>query len=237
MIRRGREFLEKRPELGYDRKVMISSIKSAILVFFWLLFLPSLFPLPQAAGTDRSLDDQVRAFLDKTGYQWRDMNVPGRDGEILYDIVLANKYRKALEIGTSTGRSGIYIAWALSKTGGKLTTIEIDRGRYEEALANFQEAGLSEYIEARLADAHELVQELAGPFDFVFIDADKDWYTNYAQALIAKLEAGGCIAAHNVYERRGGWGGNGGTGDFFEYMKSLTQFETRIMTESRGGLS
>ena len=237
MIRRGREFLEKRPDLGYYEKMMVSSIKSAILVFFWLLFLPSLFPLPQAAGTDRSLDDQVRAFLDKTGYRWRDMNVSAKDGELLYDIVLGGKYTRALEIGTSTGRSGIYIAWALSKTGGKLTTIENDPGRYEEALQNFREAGLSGYVEARLADAHELVPELAGPFDFVFIDADKHWYTKYAEAVIPKLQAGGCIAAHNVYEGRGGWGGYGGTGDYFEYMKSLPQFETRILSESRGGLS
>src|SRR4030043_1495348 len=164
MIRRGREFLEKRPELGYYEKMMMSSIKSAILVFFWLLFLPSLFPLPQAAGTDRSLDDQVRAFLDKTGYRWRDMNVSAKDGELLYDIVLGGKYTRALEIGTSTGRSGIYIVWALRKTGGKLTTIEIDQGRYEEALQNFREAGLSGYVEARLADAHEPVPGLAGAF-------------------------------------------------------------------------
>jgi predicted O-methyltransferase YrrM len=123
----------------------------------------------------------------------------------------------------------------LSKTGGKLTTIEIDPGRHEEALANFREAGLSESIEARLADAHELVPQLKGPFDFVFIDADKGWYTNYAKAVIPKLEPGGCIAAHNVYGRRGG--GYGGTGDYYEYMKSLPQFETRILPESQGGLS
>ena len=216
---------------------MAKTNKSALLVSCLLLFLSSVSSLPQVADKSRNLDDRVRAFLSKMEYRWRDMNVPETDGEIMYKIVLENKYTKALEIGTSTGRSGIYIAWALSKTGGKLTTIEIDQGRYEEALANFLEAGLSEYIEARLADAHELVQELAGPFDFVFIDADKDWYTNYAKASIPKLEAGGCIAAHNVYERRGGWGGYGGTGDFFEYMKSLPQFETRILTESRGGLS
>ena len=213
------------------------SLKPAVLVFGWLLFLPCLYPLPQAAGKDRSLDDRVRAFLDKSAYRWRDMNVSETDGELLYDIVLHNKYTKVLEIGTSTGRSGIYIAWALSKTGGKLTTIEIDEGRHEEALQNFKEAGLSEYIEARLADAHELVPELAGPFDFVFIDADKGWYRNYVEAVIPKLEAGGSIAAHNVSERKGGWGGYGGTGDFFEYMKSLSQFETKILPESRSGLS
>ena len=211
--------------------------RPAGLAFCLLLVLSSVASHPQAAGSSSDLDDRVRAFLDKTGYRWRDMNVPERDGELLYDIVLDNGYTKALEVGTSTGRSGIYIAWALSKTGGKLTTIEIDNGRYEEALANFREAGLNDYIEARLADAHELVPDLAGPFDFVFIDADKDWYTAYAKAVIPKLKAGGCIAAHNVYERRGGWGGYGGTGAFFEYMKSLPQFETSILAESRGGLS
>ena len=62
---------------------------------------------------------------------------------------------------------------------GKLITIEINEGRHKEALANFKEAGLSEYIDARLADAHELVEKLKGPLDFVFSDADKDWYQNY----------------------------------------------------------
>lgn len=206
-------------------------------VLYLLLLLPSAFSFPQATDRNPDLDKQVRAFLERMGYGWRDMNVPERDGELLYDIVLQNRYTRALEIGTSTGRSGIYVAWALSKTGGKLTTIEIDQGRYEEALENFRESGVSGYVDARLADAHELVPELEGPFDFIFIDADKEWYTNYAKALIPKLKVGGCIAAHNIHERRGGWGGYGGTGDFFEFMKSLPQFDSQILIESRGGLS
>jgi len=224
--------------MDYHGKVMISKTDIAVVLISLLtLLLPSLASPPQTVDRSCRLDEQVRAFLDRTDYRWRDMNVPETDGELLYDIVLRNKYKKALEIGTSTGRSGIYIAWALSKTEGRLTTIEIDQSRHEEALANFREAGLSDYIEAKLADAHELVPELAGPYDFVFIDADKEWYKNYAEAVIPKLMAGGCIAAHNVYERRGGWGGYGETGDFFEYMKSLPQFETKILAESRGGLS
>src|SRR4030042_6120032 len=142
---------------------MSKIFRLALLVFWLLLFLSSVSPLPQVADENRNLDERVRAFLSKTEYRWRDMNVPETDGELLFDIVLENNYRSALEIGTSTGRSGIYIAWALSKTGGKLTTIEIDQGRYEEALANFREAGLSEHIDARLADAHEPRPELAGP--------------------------------------------------------------------------
>lgn len=213
------------------------TLRPAWPVFCLFLTLSSPASLLQTSDADRDLDGRVRAFLAKTEYRWRDMNVPDKDGELLYDIVLKNKYRRALEIGTSTGKSSIYIAWALSKTCGKLITVEIDPRRHEVALANFQDAGLREYIEARLADAHELVPELQGPFDFVFIDADKGWYTNYAKAVIPKLEAGGCIAAHNVYVRRRGWGGFGGTADYFEYMKSLPQFETSVLTESPGGLS
>lgn len=185
------------------------------------------------------LDQRVNAFLQKMKYQWRDMNVSEADGRLLYDIIMKNQYKKALEIGTSTGHSAIWIAWALSKIGGELITVEIHEGRYREAIANFKEAGLSEYIDARLADAHQLVNELEGPFDFVFIDADKGWYTNYAKALIPKLEAGGCMAAHNVYEprlgrfRRGGMG----TGDYYEHMTSQPDFETAVLQESRGGLA
>lgn len=188
----------------------------------------------QIAEKERSVDEKVKKFLNKMRNRWRDLNVPEEDGKILYEIVLQNKYKRAVEIGTSTGHSAIWIAWALSKTGGKLITIEIDEGRYKQALANFKEAGLSDYIDAQLADAHQFVKELSGPFDFVFIDADKDWYTNYAKALIPKLESGGCMTAHNVEEGRFGMRG---TREYYEYMKSLPEFETHIHPQSRAGVS
>jgi len=135
----------------------------------------------------------------------------------------------ALEIGTSTGHSAIWIAWALSKTGGKLITIEINERRYKEALANFEEAGLSDYIDARLADAHELVPELKDMFDFVFSDADKDWYKNYFMAVIPKLKVGGCYTAHNVSSHR-----REGIQEFLDYVKSLPNYETTINTSGAG---
>jgi predicted O-methyltransferase YrrM len=188
----------------------------------------------QDTEKERFIDQKVKKFLDKMKNRWMDLNVPEEDGKILYEIVLQNKYRRGLEIGTSTGHSAIWIAWALSKTGGKLITIEIDKGRYRQALTNFKKAGLSEYIDARLADAHELVNELPGPFDFVFIDADKDWYTNYAKAIIPKLEPGSCITAHNVEEGRFGMRG---TREYYEYMKSLPDFETSLHPRSRAGVA
>ena len=169
------------------------------LILLYLLANSLLNPAFCQESTDnKDIDEKVEKFLKNNQYGWRDMNVPESDGKILYDLVIKHNYKKALEIGTSTGHSGIWIAWALSKTGGKLITIEIDEYRYKQALSSFKEAGLSDYIDARLADAHELVPELKGPFDFVFCDADKYWYKNYLIAVLPKLEVGGCFTAHNV---------------------------------------
>lgn len=66
-----------------------------------------------------AFDRKVMSFLDSRSGRWRDMNIPTSDGKLLNDIIVKNKYTRALEIGTSTGHSGIWIAWALSKTGGK----------------------------------------------------------------------------------------------------------------------
>jgi len=190
--------------------------------------------MSQGSGKKKDLDEKVRIFLERRQGTWRDLNVPASDGKILYDLIIKNKYKKALEIGTSTGHSTIYIAWALSKTDGKVITIEIDKERYRQALANFKEAGLSNYIDARLADAHLLVKELQGPFDFVFCDADKEWYKNYFIDLYPKLEARGCYTAHNVSTRS--WGMGEGTRAFYDYIKSLPDMKTAV-DESGGGLS
>jgi predicted O-methyltransferase YrrM len=160
------------------------------------------------------------------------MNIPESDGKLLYDIIIKNDYKNAVEIGTSTGRSGIWIAWALSKTGGKLTTIEIDESRHNEAVKNFREAGLADYIDARLADAHELVPELEGPIDFVFHDADKDWSTKYFTALDPKLAVGGCFTVHNVHRNYG----YGGTHEFLQYVQKLPNYQTTV-DESGAGVS
>jgi caffeoyl-CoA O-methyltransferase len=198
-----------------------------------LLVLTAAVLAAQAGQTGTALDRKVRAFLDDHAGRWRDMNVPESDGKILYDLVIKNTYTRALEIGTSTGHSGIWIAWALSKTGGRLITIDIDEGRHREALANFREAGLDAFIDARLGDAHELVPALAGPFDFVFCDADKDWYDNYFVAVLPKLVVGGAFTAHNVSPRQRGWG----SGSYVEHVLSLPFMETSFAEGSRAGLS
>jgi len=159
------------------------------------------------------------------------MNIPYEDGKVLFDLIVKNNYKSALEIGTSTGHSAIWIAWALSKTGGKLITIEIDEGRHKTAMKNFEEAGVSQYIDARLADAHRLVKELEGPFDFVFSDADKDWYIQYFEDLNPKLKVGACFTAHNVSNRL--WGAR----KFVNFVTKVPNYKTWIDRTSSAGIS
>lgn len=188
----------------------------------------------QSSKENPALDAKVKKFLSAHTGQWHDLNIPTADGQTLYDLIIKGDYKSALEIGTSTGHSGIYIAWALSKTGGKLTTIDIDEARHNTALENFKQAGLSEYIDARLADAHSLVKELKGPFDFVFSDADKDWYKNYFTDVDPKLKVGGCYTTHNISDRGMGGRGGGMAPGYLEYIRSLKNYETTLNTQGGG---
>lgn len=183
----------------------------------------------QALIENKELDNKVINFLSKHEGQWRDMNVPTSDAKLLYDLILDGKYTSALEIGTSTGYSGIYIAWALSKTGGKLITVDIDERRHKIAVKNFKEAGLSEYIDARLADAHQLVKELDGPFDFVFSDADKNWYKNYFVDVDPKLKVGGCYTTHNIFEGR-----RSHSPGYYEFVKDQRHYKTSLNSDGGG---
>jgi caffeoyl-CoA O-methyltransferase len=207
---------------------MIGRLLSASLCAFACLA-ASATGTPQAPAADR--DARVKAFLDAHKDSWHDLNVPAIDGQTLHDLIVNHKYTRALEIGTSTGHSGIWIAWALSKTGGKLTTIEIDPGRHKQALANFREAGVADLIDARLGDAHDIVPKLEGPFDFVFSDADKDWYTKYLDAVWPKLTPGGCFTAHNVTMRISG------IAEFLDALNRLPNARTTIDRASSSGLS
>jgi predicted O-methyltransferase YrrM len=185
----------------------------------------------QKSGASKNLDAMVERFLNENRRNWHDLNVPYVDGKTLFNLIVKNNYRRALEIGTSTGHSAIWMAWALSKTGGRLITIEIDEGRYKTALKNFKKAGVEEFIDARLADAHQLVKELKGPFDFVFSDADKEWYTQYFKEVDPKLVVGGCFTAHNVTD------GFSDVKRFLDYVRTLPNYETTIDRSSSSGIS
>jgi len=92
---------------------MIMKIQPVLLLAAMLIF-TALAASGAGSPDSQALDQKVKAFLDSRRGEWRDMNVSSNDGKILYDLVIKGHYKRALEIGTSTGHSGIWIAWALS---------------------------------------------------------------------------------------------------------------------------
>ena len=177
----------------------------------------------------KELDAKVEAFLKSHKREWHDMNVPFDDGKVLHELIVGHGYTSALEIGTSTGHSTIWLAWAMSKTGGKVTTIELNESRHKQALKNIEEAGLSAFVDARLGNAHDLVKLLPGPFDFVFSDADKNWYKQYFIDVDPKLKSGGCFTTHNVTDGQA-------DADFLDYVQNHKDYTTTIDRTSRAGI-
>jgi len=103
-----------------------------------------------------------------------------------------------VEIGTSTGYSGLWFCLAIEKTGGHLTTFEIDHYRAGMAGHHFQQAGVEKLVTLVEGDAHAEVAKLKGPIDVAFIDADKGGYVDYLNKLLPLVRPGGLILAHNV---------------------------------------
>jgi caffeoyl-CoA O-methyltransferase len=104
---------------------------------------------------------------------------------------------KILEIGTYTGYSAICLAEGLAP-GGTLVTIDINAELEEMVLRYFELAGISDRAQMRIGDARTIVKKLDGPFDLVFIDADKESYCDYLEMVVPKLRSGGVILADNV---------------------------------------
>jgi caffeoyl-CoA O-methyltransferase len=125
-------------------------------------------------------------------------NVPMNDGRVLRLLTEAIGAKSVVEIGTSTGYSGLWFCLALQKTGGRLTTFEIDPGRAATARKYFQQAGVNQMVTIVEGDAHQTVNRLKEPVDLVFIDADKEGYTDYLHKLLPIVRPGGLILAHNT---------------------------------------
>jgi predicted O-methyltransferase YrrM len=124
---------------------------------------------------DDSERNALKVLADIEANQ-RYLNVPEHDGRLLRILARSMGAKHVVELGTSTGISGIWIGLGLKETGGKLTTYEIDPGRAAIARANFKRAGLADVITVVEGDAHEEIKKLKGTFDMVFLDADKEGY-------------------------------------------------------------
>jgi predicted O-methyltransferase YrrM len=152
-------------------------------------------------------------------------SVPRKDGEFLHLMVKATRARNVLELGTSQGFSAIWMGLGLEETGGRLTTIEIEKERHELARRNMSEAGLSQRVILIEGDAHVELARLEGPFDFVFMDADKEGQMDYFHKLYPKkLTAGGILAVHNAIREASSMK------DYLETIRKHPDFDTVILS-------
>lgn len=140
----------------------------------------------------------------------------------------------ALEVGTATGYSGIWIAKSLSGSNRKLTTIELDGKRFDQAAKSFKRAGLSNAIKMLKGDAREIVPKLAkeneGKYDVVFLDVgDKTLYTDLFKPCVQALRVGGFLIADNTL-----WGGQVAVkSDQNPETKTIRKFNTMVFSDKR----
>jgi caffeoyl-CoA O-methyltransferase len=145
-------------------------------------------------------DAKIMAVIDRLTPQIGPMlSVPPEDGRFLWIMAESTGAKNVAEIGTSNGYSGLWTCLGLKKTGGKLTTFDIDPEKVKMARANFKEAGVDSVATVVEGDAHQKIKEnLKAPLDMVFIDAEKEGYVDYLKQLLPMVRPGGVILAHNV---------------------------------------
>ncbi len=151
------------------------------------------FPLAKDAAEKKILG----ALTEARGAREVYLEVPNSDGRMLRLLTEAVNAKTVVEIGTSTGYSGLWFLLALRGTGGRLTTFEFDPGRAAQARKHFAQAGMEQKVTLIEGDAHENVKRLKDPIDVLFIDADKEGYTDYLTKLLPLVRPGGLILAHN----------------------------------------
>jgi predicted O-methyltransferase YrrM len=142
-------------------------------------------------GVDHDIDKPDR--LDRL------RNLEPDSARLLALLVRVADARKVLELGTSNGYSTVWLADAVRATGGRLVSVEIDRGRSAEAADNLRRAGLDSVVELRVGDAAQALSDAVDDeWDMVFLDAERSAYTSYWPDLRRALRPGGLLAVDNV---------------------------------------
>ncbi len=174
----------------------------------------------------KTLSSRLQRLLEEMeakGSQY--LSVPRKDGEFLHLMVKAVRSKKVLEIGTSQGFSALWMGLALEETNGHLITIEIEKKLTGLARRHLSEAGLSHRVTCLTGDAHVEITTLEGPFDFVFLDADKEGQLDYFNKLYPKkLLPGGLMVVHNAIRYAHSMR------DYLEMIQRHPDFDTIILS-------
>lgn len=179
-----------------------------------------------------AVEDQALRLIRKgiTESGLPQISIKPEEGRFLQFLATANGAKLALEIGTLGGYSGTWIARGLAENG-RLITLEVDPHHAAVAQEHFKIAGVADRVEVRQGNALDLLPALgsAGPFDFIFIDAEKESYPKYLDWAMENLRPGGIIVAHNAFLHRDILKES----DKTERINAMQQFNHRLASDQR----
>jgi caffeoyl-CoA O-methyltransferase len=200
-------------------------MKMKLLTVVVALLLPGLAQAQEVSPLVGAVLKQIRAADNEQ------LAVSEEDGRFMRLMVLATKTKRALEIGTASGYSAIWIGLGLKETGGHLVTIEYDKTRAAEAAANVRKAGLSDIVTVVHGDALAEIPKISGSFDFVFCDAWKRDYQKYFTMVFPALNKGGVFLAHNVINK------GSEMADFLKTIRTDPRVVSSIVSPGSEGMS
>lgn len=157
--------------------------------------------IPRAEPYFRRLAPGVDPLLEALEKDARQRGIPIVGpvvGQLLHILILAAGARSVLELGTATGYSAIWMGRACQLTGGHLTTFELEPYMAAAADINLQRAGLQKIVAVRRGNAVEHLRKLAGPYDMIFIDIEKEDYIHALPHCKALLRQRGVLVADNT---------------------------------------
>jgi predicted O-methyltransferase YrrM len=156
------------------------------------------------------------------------LNLEPASAQLLSILVRASGVTRAVEVGTSNAYSTIWLAWSLAPAGGRIISIDRNPDKHALARENLQRANLQDRVELRTGDAAELVRQLTGTFDLVFLDADRRKFPEILQILLPKLAPKALVIADNVLSH---------PEEIAEYLKlisSIPDFEHTTVPVGKG---
>jgi predicted O-methyltransferase YrrM len=156
------------------------------------------------------------------------LNLEPTSAQLISILVRASGVTRALEVGTSNAYSTIWLAWSLAPAGGQIVSIDRNPEKHILARENLRRADLLDRVELRTGDAAEIVSQLDGPFDLVFLDADRKMFPAVMRILFPKIAPKALVIADNVLSH---------PEDIAEYLKlisSLADFQHTIVPVGKG---
>ncbi|MDY6525250.1 O-methyltransferase [Acinetobacter faecalis] len=156
-------------------------------------------------------------------------NIEPESAELLNVLIRAQQSKRILEIGTSTGYSTLWLAYAAQATLAKITTLEIDAERSELAHQNAVDFSLDRFVEFLVSDAQDYLRKTTEKFDFILLDAERDAYCDYWNYLPQILkEKGGLLVVDNVVSHESE------VKDFLNLIRDNPKFSTAILPIGAG---